>query len=92
MLTLLSHDGKLDNWSHYRLCIVENPCFTWPKKHWPREQSSPTEVIKKIPRVVYVSIEDEIRAIDPELRTFFNANTKQDVARAERILSQNPED
>jgi len=49
---------------------------------------SPIDVIKKLARVIYVSIEDEIRMIDPELRTFFNVNTRQDMARAEMMLMQ----
>ena len=48
---------------------------------------SPTSAIKKLAGVVYVSVEDEIRLVDPELRTFFNVNTREDVARAEAILS-----
>jgi molybdopterin-guanine dinucleotide biosynthesis protein A len=52
---------------------------------------SPIDAINRLARVVYVSIEDEIRRIDPELRTFFNINTRQDVARAEMILMQTHE-
>ena len=50
--------------------------------------SSPIDVINKLARVVYVSVEDEIRVLDPELRTFFNVNTRHDVERAEMILSE----
>jgi molybdopterin-guanine dinucleotide biosynthesis protein A len=49
---------------------------------------SPTDAIHKLARVVYVAVEDEIRKIDPELRSFFNVNTKQDVARAEMIIRE----
>jgi molybdopterin-guanine dinucleotide biosynthesis protein A len=50
--------------------------------------TSPTDMISKLARVVFISIEDQIRLIDPELRTFFNVNTKQDLARAEWIFRQ----
>jgi molybdopterin-guanine dinucleotide biosynthesis protein A len=49
---------------------------------------SPLDAINRLTRVVFVSIEDEIRRLDPELRTFFNVNTRQDVARAEMMLMQ----
>jgi molybdopterin-guanine dinucleotide biosynthesis protein A len=51
-------------------------------------QLSPIDAINGLARVVYVSIEDEIRRIDPELRTFFNVNTRQDVARAEMMIKE----
>ena len=53
---------------------------------------SPVDAIKKLARVVYVSIEDEVKVLDPDLRTFFNVNTKEDVAEAEMILKQQHED
>jgi len=52
---------------------------------------SPIDAISKLARVVYVSIEHEIGRIDPELRTFFNVNTKQDVVRAEMMFTQRQE-
>jgi molybdopterin-guanine dinucleotide biosynthesis protein A len=48
---------------------------------------SPIDSINNLARVAYVSIEDEIEKIDPGLRTFFNVNTKQDVATAEIMLT-----
>jgi len=45
------------------------------------------EFIKKLAHVTFVSIEDEIKIIDPELRTFFNVNTREDLAKAELILA-----
>ncbi len=33
--------------------------------------------------------EDELRAFDPELRSFFNINTPEDLAEAQRIASSN---
>jgi molybdopterin-guanine dinucleotide biosynthesis protein A len=49
---------------------------------------SPVDAINKLFKAEYVSIEDEVRKIDPSLRTFFNVNTRDDVARAEMILKQ----
>lgn len=49
---------------------------------------SPIEVISSLPKVAYISIEDEIRVLDPELRTFFNVNTRPDLTEAEMILKQ----
>jgi molybdopterin-guanine dinucleotide biosynthesis protein A len=51
-----------------------------------RGQLSPLDAIKNLTRVAYVSIEDELKRIDPGLRTFFNVNTQEDVAVAEAIL------
>jgi molybdopterin-guanine dinucleotide biosynthesis protein A len=52
---------------------------------------SPSDAISRLTRVVFVSIEDEIAKIDPELRTFFNVNTRQDVAKAEMMFMQRQE-
>jgi molybdopterin-guanine dinucleotide biosynthesis protein A len=52
---------------------------------------SPIAAISRLTRVIYVSIEDEIRTIDPELRTFFNMNTREDVERAEVIFKDGQE-
>ena len=41
------------------------------------------------PRVAYVS-EDVLRADDPDLRSFFNINTLDDLTRAREIASQQP--
>ena len=46
------------------------------------------EVINRLGRVVYLSVEDEIRRIDPSLLTFFNVNTREDMKRAERMLTE----
>lgn len=51
-----------------------------------REDSSQKEMIARLPKVVYVSVENEIRKIDPSLRTFFNVNTREDLTGAERII------
>jgi molybdopterin-guanine dinucleotide biosynthesis protein A len=46
------------------------------------------EMIRKLAQVVYVSVEDEVARVDPDLRTFFNVNTKEDMASAERLHSR----
>ena len=48
--------------------------------------SSPLDAIQRLSHPVFISIEEEIKRIDPELRTFFNINTKQDLAEAEKLL------
>jgi molybdopterin-guanine dinucleotide biosynthesis protein A len=52
------------------------------------EDSSQKGMINRLPRVVYLSVEDEIRSIDPSLRTFFNINAREDMATAERIIGE----
>jgi molybdopterin-guanine dinucleotide biosynthesis protein A len=47
-----------------------------------------TEMIGKLAQVVYVSVEDDIMRVDPDLRTFFNVNTKEDMVSAERLHSR----
>jgi molybdopterin-guanine dinucleotide biosynthesis protein A len=49
---------------------------------------SPKDAISRLSHVVYVSVEDEISRIDSELSTFFNVNTRNDVAQAEMILKR----
>jgi molybdopterin-guanine dinucleotide biosynthesis protein A len=46
------------------------------------------EMIRKLAQVVYVSVEDDIGRVDPDLRTFFNVNTKEDMASAEKLHSR----
>ena len=46
------------------------------------------DMIKKLDRVVYVSVEDEIANIDHGLSTFFNVNTREDMEVAERMLAE----
>jgi molybdopterin-guanine dinucleotide biosynthesis protein A len=49
---------------------------------------APVNAISRLRKVVYVSVEGEIKTVDPELRSFINVNTKQDVSMAEMILRQ----
>jgi len=50
--------------------------------------SSQKEMINRLARVVYISVEDEIRSIDPSLRTFFNINAREDMLAAERMAGE----
>ena len=52
-----------------------------------KKGSSQKEMISRLARAVYVSVEDELRSIDPTLHTFFNVNTRKDMITAERISS-----
>jgi molybdenum cofactor guanylyltransferase len=49
---------------------------------------SAADMVKRLARVVFVSVEDEIGTVDPDLRTFFNVNTREDLAKAERTLTE----
>jgi molybdopterin-guanine dinucleotide biosynthesis protein A len=44
------------------------------------------EMIGRLGRVVYVSVENEISKIDHDLITFFNVNTREDMGMAEKML------
>ncbi len=46
------------------------------------------DMISKLERIAYVSVEDEIAPIDPGLTTFFNINTREDFVIAERMLAE----
>jgi molybdopterin-guanine dinucleotide biosynthesis protein A len=45
-------------------------------------------MIGKLAQVVYVSVEDEIGRVNPDLRTFFNVNTREDMERAEELCTR----
>jgi molybdopterin-guanine dinucleotide biosynthesis protein A len=45
-------------------------------------------MIGKLAQVVYVSVEDEVSKLDPDMRTFFNVNSREDMEAAEQILSK----
>jgi molybdopterin-guanine dinucleotide biosynthesis protein A len=53
---------------------------------------APIDAINRLGKVVYVSVEGEIKTIDPELRTFINVNTRQDVSVVEMMLRQDQDD
>jgi molybdopterin-guanine dinucleotide biosynthesis protein A len=45
-------------------------------------------MIGRLAQVEYVSVEDEIREVNPDLRTFFNVNSMKDLETAEQVLSK----
>jgi molybdopterin-guanine dinucleotide biosynthesis protein A len=45
-------------------------------------------MIDRLGKVVYVPVEGEIRALDSDLRTFFNVNTREDMDRAEELFGK----
>jgi molybdopterin-guanine dinucleotide biosynthesis protein A len=45
-------------------------------------------MIGKLAQVEYVSVEDEIREVNPDLRTFFNVNSREDMETAEQLLNK----
>ena len=49
---------------------------------------SQKEMIRKLAHVVYVSVEGEIAGVHPGLRTFFNVNTREDLAIAEKLIAE----
>jgi molybdopterin-guanine dinucleotide biosynthesis protein A len=51
------------------------------------EMDTVREMIQQMDRIRFVSI-DEIRELDPNLLTFFNVNTHEDLEKAKRILSE----
>jgi molybdopterin-guanine dinucleotide biosynthesis protein A len=65
-----------------------NPMLREAEQALAEGRLSPIDAINRLAQVVYVSVEDEIRKIDPGLRTFFNVNTRQDIARAEMIFKE----
>jgi GTP:adenosylcobinamide-phosphate guanylyltransferase len=52
------------------------------------ERLESIEVIDRLVRFFYLSVEDKMRRIDPSLLTFFNVNTREDMERAERMLAE----
>jgi len=48
---------------------------------------SQREMINRLTRVVYVSVEDEVAVVDNGLRTFFNVNSREDLAMAEKMIA-----
>jgi molybdopterin-guanine dinucleotide biosynthesis protein A len=51
------------------------------------KDASHKEMISRLVRVAYVSVEREIKGIDSSLNTFFNINTREDLSVAERMLA-----
>jgi molybdopterin-guanine dinucleotide biosynthesis protein A len=47
---------------------------------------APKDAIHKLIRVMYLSVEDQISRVDPQLKTFFNVNTREDALRAQLMF------
>jgi len=46
------------------------------------------DMIRRLDRIVYVPVEGEIARIDPDLATFFNINTREDMKVAESMVAE----
>ncbi len=66
------------------------PTLQVAKETLARPGLSLKDMIDRLGRIVFVSIEDEIRKIDGDLRTFFNINTRKDLATAKKMLAEKP--
>jgi molybdopterin-guanine dinucleotide biosynthesis protein A len=78
-----SREGHLEP---LQAVYLSDPMLQEAERALAKGHLSPIDAINNLARVVYISIEDEIERIDPGLRTFFNVNTKQDVATAEMMF------
>lgn len=86
-------DAAIPKWNQGHIEPLEAVYWTASTLKAARETLAPSglplrEMIRKLAQVVYVSVEDEIRKVNPDLRTFFNVNTKEDMDRAERLYSR----
>jgi len=86
-------DAAIPKWNQGHIEPLEAVYRTASTLKAARETMAPyglplREMIRKLARVVYVSVEDEIRKVDPDLRTFFNVNTGEDMDRAEELYSK----
>lgn len=86
-------DAAIPKWNQGHIEPLEAVYRTASTLKAARETLAPSglplrEMIRKLAQVVYVSVEDEIRKVNPDLRTFFNVNTKEDMDRAERLYSR----
>jgi molybdopterin-guanine dinucleotide biosynthesis protein A len=88
-----SSDAAIPRWNTGRIEPLEAvyrrlPTLRAAQEALAEESSSQKEMISRLARAVYVSVEDEVRSIDPTLRTFFNVNTRNDMMIAERIIAE----
>ena len=89
----LNADAAVPRWNSGRIEPLQAVYRRLPTLHaaqeaLAKEDSSQREMIDRLARVVYVSVEDEVRSVDPSLRTFFNVNTAADMITAERIFTE----
>jgi molybdopterin-guanine dinucleotide biosynthesis protein A len=86
-------DAAIPRWNTGRIEPLEAvyrrlPTLRAAQEALAKKGSSQKEMISKLARAVYVSVEDELRSIDPTLRTFFNVNTRKDRIIAEGIVTE----
>lgn len=86
-------DAAIPRWNGERIEPLEAVYSRVPTLQAAQETLAPPDLsledmIRKLGRVVYVSVEDEIRNIDRDLSTFFNINTREDMATAEKMLTE----
>jgi molybdopterin-guanine dinucleotide biosynthesis protein A len=89
----LNADAAIPRWNGGRIEPLEAvyrrlPTLRAAQEALAKKGSSQKEMISRLTRAVYVSVEDELRSIDPTLRTFFNVNTRKDMITAERIIAE----
>jgi len=88
----LGADAAIPRWNWQRIeplqaVYCRTPTLRAALETLPPSDLSILDMIIKLRRVVYVSVEDEIANIDPELITFFNINTREELATAEKMLA-----
>jgi len=88
----LKADAAIPRWNRQRIEPLQAVYCRAPTLRAALETLIPPDLsiedmIMKLGRVVYVSVEDEIANIDRDLNTFFNINTREDLATAEKILA-----
>ena len=89
----LNADAAIPRWESGRIEPLEAvyrrlPTLRAAEEAMAKEGSSQRDMISRLARVVYLSVEDDVRSIDPSLRTFFNVNTRKDMITAERIIAE----
>jgi molybdopterin-guanine dinucleotide biosynthesis protein A len=93
---VLGADAAVPRWKSGRLEPLQavyrkEPMLREAEKAQSEGHLSPADVVNRLARVAYVSVEDEVRQLDPGLATFFNVNTKEDIAKAEVMFEQRHE-
>jgi len=86
-------DAAIPRWNRQRIEPLEAVYRTVPTLQAARETLAPPDLaledmIRRLGRVTYVSVEHEIADIDRGLTTFFNINTREDMKVAEKMLAE----
>ena len=86
-------DAAIPRWNRRRIEPLQAVYRRVPTLEATLETLTPTDfsiedMIRKLNRIAYVSVEDEIATIDRELSTFFNINTREDMKVAEKMLAE----